>query len=68
MMIREKLTVDTLSMCRAIEDKGFALKLYLRLKEYEDTDLSPEEVLRMQRELKRLRILLDAYAQQEARL
>lgn len=67
-MLKEKLTADTFSMLRAIEDNGFALKLYLRLREYESTGLTPEEVLRMQRELKRLRILLDAYAQQEARL
>lgn len=68
MMIKEKLTADTLSMCRAIEDKGFALKLYLRLREYESTGLTPEEVLRMKRELKRLQTLIDCFIGQEARI
>lgn len=68
MMIKEKLTADTYSMFKAVDDKGFALELYLKLREYENTGLTPAEVLRMQRELKRLQTLIDCFIGQEARL
>lgn len=66
-MIKEKLTADSHSMIKAVEDKGFALELYLRLKEYESTGLTPTEVLRMKRELNRLQILIDCFSDRQVR-
>lgn len=44
----DRLTTET-NITDALNDEGFALMCFLKLKQYEDTGLTPDEVLRVKR-------------------
>lgn len=44
----DRLTTET-NITDALHDEGFALMCFLKLKQYEDTGLTPDEVLRVKR-------------------
>lgn len=55
---------DSSNMICILEDKGFAVECFVRLMQYENTGLTPPEVQRLQKEVRRQKDLIKKWGEE----